>query len=1267
MAAAGPTGRGGRAPAVVALRLALLLGAARGCAWAAVYFQEQFLDGANWQKRWVNSEHKPDLGKFKLTAGKFYGDPVRDKGLQTSENSKFYAISSRFKPFSNKGKTLVIQYTVKHEQKIDCGGGYVKIFSSNLDQKNLSGDSPYYIMFGPDICGSETKKVHVILNYKNKPHPIKKPIRCKVDGYTHLYTLIIRPDQTYEVKIDNEVVASGNLEDDLDFLPPRKIKDPTVRKPPDWDDRIQIDDPNDIMPEDWDEPEYIMDTSAEKPEDWDDAVNGGWHYPMVKNPLYRGEWKPRQIDNPNYRGVWPHPQIDNPNYSPDFSIYSYENISIIGLDIWQVRAGTIFDNFLITDDEVYAEDFGDETWGETKFSTGNPLYETYYKQVDPTYTGRVGASEAALFLKKSGLSDIILGKIWDLADPEGKGYLDKQGFYVALRLVACAQNGHDVNLSSLNLTVPPPKFHDTSSPLLITPPSTEAHWAVRVEEKAKFDGIFESLLPVNGLLSGDKVKPVLMNSKLPLDILGRVWDLSDIDKDGHLDKDEFAVAMHLVYRALEKEPVPSLLPPSLIPPSKRKKTPVFPGAVPVLPASPPPKDSLRSTPSHGSVNSLNSTGSLSPKHNIKQAQPCVNWVVPTSEKVRYDEIFLKTDTDMDGFVSGQEVKDIFMHSGLSQNLLAHIWALADTRQMGKLSKDQFALAMYLIQQKVSKGIDPPQVLSPDMIPPTERNTPIQDSSSSVGSGEFTGVKELDDISQEIAQLQREKYSLEQDIREKEESIRQKTNEVQELQNDLDRETSNLQELEAQKQDAQDRLDEMDQQKAKLKDMLNDVRQKCQEETQVISSLKMQIQSQESDLKLQEDDLNRAKAELNRLQQEETQLEQSIQAGKVQLETIIKSLKSTQEEINQARSKLSQLQESHQEVNKSIEEYNETLNGIHGGSLTNLADISEGLGQTERSNYGAMDDPFKNKALMFTNNTQELHTDPFQSEDPFKSDPFKGADPFKGSDPFQHDPFAEQPPAPADPFGGDPFKESDPFRSSAPEDFFKKQVKSDPFTSDPFTKPPALPSKPDPFESSDPFTSSSISSKGPDPFGTLDPFGSGAFSSGEGFADFSQMSKSVASDPFASSFGGMGFSDDPFKSKSDTPALPPKKNVPPRPKPPSGKSTPVSHLGSSDFPKPHDPFQPFGADSSDPFQSKKGFGDPFSGKDPFAPSSSSKTSKDSSLGFADFSSFGNEEQQLAWAKRESEKAEQERLARLRRQEQEDLELAIALSKADMPNS
>lgn len=56
------------------------------------------------------------------------------------------------------------------------------------------------------------------------------------------------------------------------------------------------------------------------------------------------------------------------------------------------------------------------------------------------------------------MSIFVFLQIWDLADPEGKGFLDKQGFYVALRLVACAQSGHEVTLSNLNLNMPPPKF-----------------------------------------------------------------------------------------------------------------------------------------------------------------------------------------------------------------------------------------------------------------------------------------------------------------------------------------------------------------------------------------------------------------------------------------------------------------------------------------------------------------------------------------------------------------------------------------------------------------------------------------------------------------------------------------------------------------------------------------------------------------------------------------------------------------------------------------
>ena len=49
-------------------------------------------------------------------------------------------------------------------------------------------------------------------------------------------------------------------------------------------------------------------------------------------------------------------------------------------------------------------------------------------------------------------------QIWDLSDPSGKGFLDKDGFFVALKLIALAQNGHGVDVSNVHLTVPPPNM-----------------------------------------------------------------------------------------------------------------------------------------------------------------------------------------------------------------------------------------------------------------------------------------------------------------------------------------------------------------------------------------------------------------------------------------------------------------------------------------------------------------------------------------------------------------------------------------------------------------------------------------------------------------------------------------------------------------------------------------------------------------------------------------------------------------------------------------
>jgi calreticulin len=347
---------------VVVLFLLYLVGAQ-----CTVHFLEEFNDGDGWEKRWVYSEHYgAEQGKFRLSAGKFYNDPEKDKGVQTSQDARFYGISAKFEPFSNEGKPLVVQFQVKHEQDIDCGGGYVKVYGKDLNQKDMFGDSEYMMMFGPDICGPGTKKVHVIFNYKGKNHLIKKEIRCKDDVLSHVYTLIVEPDNTYKVLIDNEKAESGNLEEDWDMLPPKKIKDPEAKKPEDWDEREQIDDPEDKKPEHWDKPAHIPDPSAKKPDDWDDEMDGQWEPPQIDNPEYKGEWKPKQIPNPAYKGKWVHPEIDNPDYTPDSSLYRYKDIGAIGLDLWQVKSGTIFDNILICDDPDFAKQYTKDTWEATR-------------------------------------------------------------------------------------------------------------------------------------------------------------------------------------------------------------------------------------------------------------------------------------------------------------------------------------------------------------------------------------------------------------------------------------------------------------------------------------------------------------------------------------------------------------------------------------------------------------------------------------------------------------------------------------------------------------------------------------------------------------------------------------------------------------------------------------------------------------------------------------------------------------------------------------
>ncbi|WMV31701.1 hypothetical protein MTR67_025086 [Solanum verrucosum] len=323
---------------------------------AEIFFEEQFDD--DWQSRWVKSDWKRSEGKagsFKHTAGKWAGDPD-DKGIQTSSDAKHFAISAKIPEFSNKNRTLVVQYSIKLEQDIECGGGYIKLLSGYVNQKKFGGDTPYSMMFGPDICGTQTKKLHVILSYQGQNYPIKKDLQCETDKLTHFYTFILRPDASYSIWIDGRERDSGSMYTDWDIFPPRKIKDVNAKKPADWDDREYIEDPNEVQPEGYESiPREIPNPKAKKPDHWDDEEDGIWRPPKIPNPAYKGPWKRKKVKNPNYKGKWKTPWIDNPEFEDDPDLYVLRPIKHVGIEVWQVKAGSLFDNILICDEPDYAK------------------------------------------------------------------------------------------------------------------------------------------------------------------------------------------------------------------------------------------------------------------------------------------------------------------------------------------------------------------------------------------------------------------------------------------------------------------------------------------------------------------------------------------------------------------------------------------------------------------------------------------------------------------------------------------------------------------------------------------------------------------------------------------------------------------------------------------------------------------------------------------------------------------------------------------------
>uniref|UniRef100_A0A665UZX2 Intersectin 1 (SH3 domain protein) n=1 Tax=Echeneis naucrates TaxID=173247 RepID=A0A665UZX2_ECHNA len=251
---------------------------------------------------------------------------------------------------------------------------------------------------------------------------------------------------------------------------------------------------------------------------------------------------------------------------------------------------------------------------------------------------------------------------------------------------------------------------------------------ISVEERAKHDQQFHSLSPtVGGYITGDQARNFFLQSGLPPPILAQIWALADMNSDGRMDIHEFSIAMKLIKLKLQGHPLPPTLPPSMkqpplplpsqtgfgMPPMAPMATPIPAplSGVPPLPLPPlpvgvsPPLVSSAPPPLPQPIaNGAPPTGMMQPISGFSHPgnkTPPADWAVPQSSRLKYRQLFNSHDKMMSGHLTGPQARTILMQSSLPQSQLATIWSLSDIDQDGKLTAEEFILAMHLIDMAMS--------------------------------------------------------------------------------------------------------------------------------------------------------------------------------------------------------------------------------------------------------------------------------------------------------------------------------------------------------------------------------------------------------------------------------------------------------------------------------------------------------------------------------------------------------------------------------------
>lgn len=305
-------------------------------------------------------------------------------------------------------------------------------------------------------------------------------------------------------------------------------------------------------------------------------------------------------------------------------------------------------------------------------------------------------------------------QIWQLADRENRGFLTPAGFGIVLRLIGHAQAGreptHDVALQP----GPLPRFDGFAPTAPIQAQVTGGGGGTRIpplthEKVSQYSSLFERQNLQGNQLPGDQARSIFDRSGLPNETLGRIWGLADTEQRGALVQTEFVIAMHLLtsIKSGALRALPNAIPAGL-----------YEAATGRAPSRQSPRGSNAGLPRQVTSAAQQRTGSPLGR----SAQAGSDWLVTPADKTRFDQLYATLDKSNKGYITGEEAVSFFGQSSLSEDALAQIWDLSDINSHGQLTREEFAVAMYLIrQQRMNPAAPVPATLPHNLVPPGMRN------------------------------------------------------------------------------------------------------------------------------------------------------------------------------------------------------------------------------------------------------------------------------------------------------------------------------------------------------------------------------------------------------------------------------------------------------------------------------------------------------------------------------------------------------------------